>query len=210
MSSRATNKSASTVRYQRYKAIVDYVAERSSFELEDVQGVCADELPAFVTRVVNELERSGWTVRDDETTNTQYRWNTGRGEFSVEHWLQEIIFGNQIKGSPERDRPRERLLAEGAENLKDSELLAILIRSGRPGESAVMAGDKLAKEFSNRLKDLPNAGRSELKEISPAIEKTAYCQIMAGIELGRRVSESTNLPPQRRCRKTQHAYANIG
>lgn len=73
--------------------------------------------------------------------------------------------------------------------MKSSELLAILIRSGRPGESAVAAGEKLAKEFDERLGELPSAGRGELKAISPAIEKTAYCQIMAGIELGRRVAE---------------------
>ncbi|MGI9517616.1 MAG: hypothetical protein ACR2NP_11255, partial [Pirellulaceae bacterium] len=62
------------------------------------------------------------------------------------------------------------------------------IRSGRPGESAVMAGDKLAREFDGRLEDLPGAGRPELKSISPAVADAAYCQIMAGIELGRRIA----------------------
>ncbi|MCL4116159.1 UNVERIFIED_CONTAM: hypothetical protein GTU68_049249 [Idotea baltica] len=66
--------------------------------------------------------------------------------------------------------------------------MAILIRSGRPGESAVMGGEKVARVFADRLKDLPRAGRAELKHITVAVEKTAYCQIMAGIELGRRVA----------------------
>ncbi|MCA9227946.1 MAG: DNA repair protein RadC, partial [Planctomycetales bacterium] len=97
--------------------------------------------------------------------------------------------------APEQDRPRERLLAVGPEQLKVAELLAILIRSGRPGESAVTAGQKLAQRYDGRLADLVAAGRAELKAISPAVEKTAYCQIMAGIELGRRVAACSE--PQR-------------
>jgi DNA repair protein RadC len=188
MDSSAAKKDPSTVRYQRYKAIVDCLVERASFELEDVQLACRDETPAYVTRLVNELERSGWIVREDESQAAKYRWNKGRGEFSANRWLDDKVFGTQIKESPEQGRPRERLLAEGAANLKTSELLAILIRSGRPGESAVMAGETLAKAFDKRLTDLPAAGRAELKSISAAVEKTAYCQIMAGIELGRRVA----------------------
>lgn len=188
LDSSATLKSAATVRYQRYRAVMDTLVERVSFNLQDVQLACRDERPAFVTRLVNDLERSGWIVREDVGQAAKYRWNSGRGEFSPSRWLDEKLFGAQIKASPEQERPRERLLADGAENLRISELLAILIRSGRPGESAVLAGEKAARAFHNRLKELPAAGRAELKLISPAIEKTAYCQIMAGIELGRRVA----------------------
>lgn len=195
-----TKRSSSTVRYERYKAILDCVASRKSFGLEVVRLACTGETPAFVTRVIGELEQEGWIVREEledakENVASQYRWNQGRGEFRSSRWLDEKVFGTQIKESPEQGRPRERLITEGAENLRDSELLAILIRSGRPGESAVMAGEKLAKAFHKRhLKDLPSAGRGELKSISVAIEKTAYCQIMAGIELGRRIAAASEDP----------------
>jgi len=188
--SRNKEKSESTVRYERYKAIVDQLVERTEFELADVHRACDGERPAFVTRLVNELVEKGWLVREDGS-GSNYRWNTSRGEFSAGRWLDEKLFGAQIKESPEQDRPRERLLAVGPENLRLSELLAILIRSGRPGESAVMAGENLAKRFDGRLQDLPQAGRAELKSISAAVEKTAYCQIMAGIELGRRIAALT-------------------
>ena len=177
--------SASSARYARYKAVIECAVGRSNFELNEVKQAL-NERPGFVTRVVNELEQSGWIVRES-TTNEAYRWNPAR-KFSINRWLDEKLFGSQIKESPEQDRPRERLLAKGVEHLKNSELIAILIRSGRPGESAVTAGDKVAKAFDGRLEDLPGAGRAELKEISCAVEKTAYCQIMAGIELGRRVA----------------------
>jgi hypothetical protein len=45
--------------------------------------------------------------------------------------------------TPAADRPRERLLKLGAPNLRTAELLAILIRCGRRGESALQAGEKL-------------------------------------------------------------------
>ena len=95
----------------------------------------------------------------------------------------------------DQEPPRERLLAVGANSLSVSELLAILIRSGRPGESAILAGQKLVQRFGSRLTDLCTAGRRELKSISAAIEKAAYCQIMAGIELGRRIAEQSTSRP---------------
>lgn len=98
--------------------------------------------------------------------------------------------GLKIAESPEQDRPRERLLKAGADSLRLAELLAVLIRSGRPGESAVQSGEKLAARFHDCLEQLPDAAQRELKAISPAVAKTAYCQIMAGIELGRRVAEA--------------------
>jgi DNA repair protein RadC len=159
-----------------------------TFGLKDVQRVCNDERPAFVTRLVNDLVECGWIVREGKSPAQTYRWNDGRGQFSSDRWLDEKLAGTQIKESPRQDRPRERLVAVGARDLRVAELLAILIRSGRPGESAIMAGEKLAREYQHRLLDLPSAGRAELKAISPAVELTAWCQIMAGIELGRRIA----------------------
>ncbi len=131
-------KDASALRYQRYKAVVDRLVERTDFALSHLREACHGERPAFVTRLVNELVENGWLLREDDSSSQ------GRGEFSVTRWLDEKMFGTQIKESPQQDRPRERLSAVGADNLRLAELLAILIRSGRPGESAVMAGEKLA------------------------------------------------------------------
>jgi DNA repair protein RadC len=181
-------KDASALLYQRYKAVVDRLVERTDFELCHLHEACNGERPAFVTRLVNELVETGWLLREDNSSSQNYRWNQGRGEFSPSRWLDEKLFGSQIKESPQHDRPRERLSAVGAEKLRLDELLAILIRSGRPGESAVMAGEKVARAYQSRLQDLATAGRGELKSISRAVDFTAWCQIMAGIELGRRVA----------------------
>ena len=182
--------SATARRYERYLPVVEYVSRTAAFDLEMVKRACDGEKPAFVTRIVNELVSQGWLIR--ETSEGLYRWNTGRGTFSPRKWLDEKLFGTQLKASPEQERPRERLLDQGADQLRNSELIAILVRSGRPGESAMTAGEKVAKAFAGRLEDLAHAGRGELKSISPAVEKTAYCQIMAGIELGRRIAALTD------------------
>ena len=173
-------------RYARYKSVIDCVCRRDRFLLTDIKTACYPEKPGFVTRLINDLVNSGWVIQKADG-GKDYRWNPSR-TFSPVRWIDEKIFGSQIKASPLAGRPRERLLDQGAELLSNSELIAILIRSGRPGESAVIAGQKIAKEFEGRLEDLPGAGRGELKSISCAVEKTAYCQVMAGIELGRRVA----------------------
>ena len=174
-------------RYQRYLPVITFVAQQQNVvDVNAVKDHCSEEKPAFVTRLVNQLVSEGWLVREPD--ENQYRWNEDRGEFSVQRWIDDKLFGMQVKVAPEQERPRERLLHLGAEQLTNSELIAVLVRSGLPGESAVMAGRKAATEFHHRLEDLPKAGRAELKNISPAIGEIAYCQIMAGIELGRRIA----------------------
>ncbi|QDS88243.1 hypothetical protein EC9_24310 [Rosistilla ulvae] len=183
---------STTRRYHRYLPVIRQVSAQPQFQIEVVHRACDPENRGFVTRVVNELVGQGWLLRENDPAT--YRWNTDLGEFSATKWLDEKLFGNQVKMAPEQDRPRERLLAQGAANLRTAELLAILIRSGRPGESAMMAGERLAIDFAGKLDRLPTAGRGELKSISPAVDKTAYCQIMAGVELGRRIAALAEPP----------------
>ena len=182
-------KSETVKRYERYLPLIEYLDSQPEIVAEQFKERWPEETPGFLTRIVTELSKQGWLVR--ETDNDAWRWNNELGEFSVNAWLDQKLYGSQIKSSPEQDRPRERLLAVGAEALKTSELIAILVRSGLPGESAVMAGEKVAREFQHKLEALPSAGRGELNHVSKAIVSTAYCQIMAGIELGRRVAAAS-------------------
>ena len=204
--STSTQKSSLAKRYDRYRPIIEYLAAQSDFSLQAVKQQFADEQPGFITRNINELLQQGWVLRESDRDD-RYRWNAGRGSFSVAKWLDQKLFGAQVKVAPEGERPRERLLAIGAEKLRTSELLAILIRSGRPGESAVMAGQKIANHFQTRLEDLPAAGRGELKSISSAVADAAFCQIMAGIELGRRVAALTDEKITQKISSTSDAMA---
>lgn len=69
-----------------------------------------------------------------------------------------------LKDRPIEERPRERLAAGGAESLKPSELLAILLRTGSKGVSAVDLGERLIERF-NTLDQLARAPLAELQKI---------------------------------------------
>ena len=66
-----------------------------------------------------------------------------------------------ISDWPVSERPRERLLDRGAESLSDSELLAIFLRIGVKGKSAVDLARDLLKEFGS-LRELMAADLSSL------------------------------------------------
>jgi DNA repair protein RadC len=97
----------------------------------------------------------------------------------------------------------------GPSELKISELLAILIRSGLRGESAIQAGERLATLFGSTLEKLSLQARGELKQVSKAIGETAYCQIIAGLELGKRLASQriTDSEPRYKVRNTSDALA---
>lgn len=185
----APHKKTKQQRSDRYLSILTSISRLKSFDLPSAKDSC-DDRPFFVTRVVNELVKDGWLIRETGARRGRenYQWNSGRGRFDREEWVANKVDGARVKATPPQERPRERLLQSGAESLSDSQLLAILIRSGRPGESAVMAGEKLAKAYSSNLTLLSSASPNELKEISPAVANAAFCQIQAGIELGRRIA----------------------
>jgi DNA repair protein RadC len=86
------------------------------------------------------------------------------------------------------ERPRERLKARGAQALSEAELLAILLRVGAPGESAVQVGTRLLQD----LKGLPGIHRApfEVLVAQRGLGEAKAAQIKAAIELGRRLHET--------------------
>ena len=67
----------------------------------------------------------------------------------------------RIKDMAEKDRPRERLMAEGAEALSSAELVAILLRTGRPGFSAL----DIARQLLARFQSLDRLARATVEEL---------------------------------------------
>jgi len=84
--------------------------------------------------------------------------------------------------SPE-DRPRERLLTKGPDALSDAELVAILLRTGIPGKSAVELGRDLLQRYEGVTR-LLEAG-AELKSIK-GLGPAKSAQFAAALELARR------------------------
>ncbi len=174
-------------RQSQLSEVLKLIGARQQFDKKEIQSLCEESKPAFVTKVLKQLTQEGFLRVDQAEKGERFLWAEGPGSFAIDQWIDQQISGTQVTQAPIEERPRERLLDIGAQNLKTSELLAILIRSGRQGESAVQAGQRVANKVQTALQDLPQLSPSEMKSISGAVNIVAYCQIMAGIELGRRV-----------------------
>ena len=93
---------------------------------------------------------------------------------------------NRIKDLPKVERPRERLISKGPENLKDEELLAILLRTGREGKNVLdLAKQILSKYSKKRILKLNYEDLIKIKGINSA----KACTILAAIELVKRALE---------------------
>lgn len=90
-----------------------------------------------------------------------------------------------IKDWPEQDRPREKLLARGPAALSDSELLAILLRTGIPGQSAVELARSLVDRFGG-LNGLLSAPFEAIMAL-PGLKQAKAAQFQAVVEIARRV-----------------------
>jgi DNA repair protein RadC len=90
-----------------------------------------------------------------------------------------------IKHWDKADQPRERLLGHGAEALSDAELLAIFLRTGAPGVSAVEYSRHLIERFGT-LRNLLSASPRQL-QTHHGIGKARAATLLAVSELSRRV-----------------------
>ena len=175
-------------RFARYQSVVNVLLQNHSFDKLEIYKALKNEKPQFIGRVIGDLVKEGYLSNSGPKTNPKYFWSEKKKEFNPGRWIDQRVFTSTVKRSPSIDRPRERLLRLGTSELKTSELLAILIRSGLQRESAMQAGEKLATLFGADLPKLSLQARGELKQVSRAIGETAYCQIMAGLELGKRLA----------------------
>lgn len=90
-----------------------------------------------------------------------------------------------VKELPPDDRPREKLLSKGAQNLSDAELIAILLRTGKKGKSVIEIARELLKTERN-LALLATKTVSSLQQIS-GIGKDKAATLAAAFELSRRI-----------------------
>lgn len=162
---------------------------KDGFRKSDVYDAIEDEDRTFIGRMIGVLLQEGYLSQRGPKTKPVYSWSEKKEDLDPGRWIDRRVFTATVKRAPTTDRPRERLLRLGSAELKAAELFAILIRSGVQGESAIQAGEKLSALFGADLEGLSLKSRGELKQISPAIGEAAYCQIMAALELGKRMAD---------------------
>ena len=90
-----------------------------------------------------------------------------------------------IKDWAPEDRPREKMLTKGIKSLSDTELLAILIRTGQKNESAVGIARKVLMLVKNNLNELGKLSVKDMEKVKGIGEAKAIT-LIAALELGRR------------------------
>ncbi len=92
-----------------------------------------------------------------------------------------------LKYWKEEEKPREKLLSYGEHKLTDTELLAILLRSGTKGETAIDLARKIIDKFGS-FRNMSHTSLNNFREIK-GLGTAKICQIKAAIEIGRRMVE---------------------
>lgn len=92
----------------------------------------------------------------------------------------------------EEDRPREKMIAQGKKSLTDSELIAILLRTGVKGASAIDLAKKLLTRANGRLSNLSRLEVSELKSDILGLGTAKAVTVLAALELGNRMLRESN------------------
>ncbi len=91
----------------------------------------------------------------------------------------------KLKDLPASERPRERMLELGAKNLTNSELLAIILKTGTHNKSVKDIALDITKEYKD-IDSLKDASVSKLMKIK-GIGKVKATSLLAAVELGRRI-----------------------
>jgi len=95
----------------------------------------------------------------------------------------------KIREIPIDDRPREKLVSRGPGSLTDAELLAIFLRTGCKGKSAItLAKEMLSKKGS--LAEISLCSAAELVSAIPGIGPAKAAELCAAVELGRRLARA--------------------
>jgi len=93
-----------------------------------------------------------------------------------------------IKELPEDERPREKLLKYGADKLSNTELLAILLRTGTKGKSAIDMAEEILKSAGGTFKGLAGKDTEDITKML-GVKNAKVATVAAALEISRRVSK---------------------
>ncbi len=103
--------------------------------------------------------------------------------------MEEILDHITIKELAEDDRPREKLVSIGRQNLSDAELLAIILKSGSKTETAIQLAQRILKAHNNDVNAVAKLSVNELKKFK-GVGLVKAISIAAAFELGRRRTDA--------------------
>jgi DNA repair protein RadC len=111
----------------------------------------------------------------------------GKSTLSRTNVHESVTYRPTIKDWPEADRPREKLQERGANHLSETELIAILLRSGSRGKTALDLARELLSE-GRTLRDIAQMSVTDLVGLKTG--KARATAIVAAFELARRLPSS--------------------
>ena len=111
----------------------------------------------------------------------------------------------RIHDLPKDERPRERLIKNGASTLSDSELLAIILRTGSRQENVINLSQRILKEYN--IKQLSQINLTQLMKVH-GIKESKAAQIAACFEIARRL-ESFNDEDKQKISSPEDVYRRI-
>ena len=110
----------------------------------------------------------------------------------------------QIREMPANERPQEKMVFSGAGALSNSELLALIIRTGTGRKSAIGLAEEVITYAADNMGDL---GKAEVKELTAidGIGEAKACSIVAAMELARRTASERQTAARLRIRDSRQA-----
>lgn len=110
----------------------------------------------------------------------------------------------QIREMPANERPQEKMVFSGAGALSNSELLALIIRTGTGRKSAIGLAEEVIAYAADNMGDL---GKAEVRELTAidGIGEAKACSIVAAMELARRTATERQTAARLRIRDSRQA-----
>lgn len=112
----------------------------------------------------------------------------------------------KLKEIPQTERPREKLLKYGKENLSDSELLAIILKTGSKGENVCNLSLKILNQIKN-LENLKNINLETLTNIK-GVGLAKGIELLALTELSKRIYYKQTTPKKEKYNNPKTIYEN--
>ena len=159
-------------RLQKYEHILNAMLQNSRFSKADIYK--CRESKQLIGKAINTLVSEGTLIKKAED---DYQWVNSEKEKYKKEWQNIPVSRHQLKRLAKEDRPREKLLILGHSRLTVSELLAIFLRTGAKGKSAIQLANELLKRF-NGVRGIFEASDGELLNIK-GLGRAKVAQIKA-------------------------------
>lgn len=159
-------------RLQKYERILITMLRLDRFSKSDIWK--CGESKSLIGRIISSLLSDG-TLR--QRPKGHFGWKASERLAYKKEWLDRPVPSHQLKRLSKADRPREKLLNFGPSKLTKAELLAIFLRSGVKGKSALKLSTELLQQFKG-VRGIFQAPQNELLEIE-GIGSAKVAQIKA-------------------------------